>query len=166
MTTTKTPCPVDEARPFTPDALEKALLNGFQDGFPLTERPYQAIAGHCGVTEDEVLAAIGRMREAKAISRVGAVVRPNTAGASTLAAIAVPPERLDVVAALVNGYAQVTHNYEREHRLNLWFVVTATDRDTVETVLQDIERVTGLPVLDLSLIEDYHIDLGFPLQWT
>jgi DNA-binding Lrp family transcriptional regulator len=160
------PCPVDEARPFTPDALERALLDAYQDGFPLTERPYQAIADRCGVTEDAVIAAVERMQAAKAISRVGAVVRPNTAGASTLAAMAVPPERLDAVAAQVNGYAQVTHNYERQHRLNLWFVVTATDRETVETVLQDIERATGIAVLDLTLVEDYHIDLGFPLQWT
>ncbi len=161
-----TPYPVDEARPYTPGALEKALLDGFQDGFPLTERPYRAIAEKCGVSEEDVVAAIARMQEAKAISRVGAVVRPNTAGASTLAAMAVPPERLDDVAAQVNGYDQVTHNYEREHELNLWFVVTATGRDMVDNVLQDIETATGLTVLDLSLVEDYHIDLGFPLQWT
>jgi len=166
MTRTAASHPVDEARPFRPEALEKALLDGFQNGFPLTERPYRAIAAQCGVSEDDVIAAIERMQDVRAISRVGAVVRPNTAGASTLAAMAVPEDRLDAVAALVNGYAQVTHNYEREHRLNLWFVVTAADRDTVETVLQDIEQATGIAVNDLTLIEDYHIDLGFPLQWT
>lgn len=166
MSTTPASYPVDDAQPFAPDALEKALLDAFQDGFPLTERPYRAIAERCGVSEDAVIAAIAHMQDARAISRVGAVVRPNTAGASTLAAMAVPENRLETVAALVNGYAQVTHNYEREHTLNLWFVVTAVDRDTVETVLQDIEQATGIAVLDLTLIEDYHIDLGFPLQWT
>ena len=146
--------------------LEKRLLNDFQDGFPLTPRPYERIARHLGVSEEAVLAALGRLSEDGLISRVGPVFRPNRVGASTLAAMAVPEERLEQVAALVSGYAEVNHNYEREHSLNLWFVATAPDRQRLRAVLDEIAARSGLPVLDLPMLEDYFINLGFPLQWT
>ena len=148
-----------------PDDREKALLDGFQRGFPLVPRPYAAVAERLGTTEAELLAMLRRLRDAGAVGRVGAVVRPGTVGASTLAAMAVPPERLDAVAALVSARPEVNHNYEREHRYNLWFVVTAPSRDRVAAVLREIAAAAGLPVLDLPLAREYRIDLGFPLQW-
>ena len=80
--------------------------------------------------------------------------------------MAVPPERLDRVADLVSSFEAVNHNYEREHRFNLWFVVTGRDQDEVAAVIAEIERETGLAVLDLPLLESYRLDLGFPLEWT
>lgn len=145
---------------------EKALLDGFQRDFPLVPRPYAAVAERLGMTEAELLAMLRRLRDAGAVGRVGAVVRPGTVGASTLAAMAVPPERLDAVAALVSARPEVNHNYEREHRYNLWFVVTAASRDRVAAVLREIAAAAGLPVLDLPLAREYRIDLGFPLQWS
>jgi DNA-binding Lrp family transcriptional regulator len=98
------------------------------------------------------------------VSRVGAVFRPGAIGASTLAAMAVPPARLDAVAAIVSRFPEVNHNYEREHRYNLWFVAAAADDDALATVLDRIERATGVDVLALPLVEEYHIDLGFQLD--
>jgi DNA-binding Lrp family transcriptional regulator len=94
------------------------------------------------------------------------VLQPNRIGASTLAALAVPAARIDEVAAMVSEYPEVNHNYQREHRFNLWFVVTAPDRASLDAVLSDIETRSGLPLLDLPMQEDYFIDLGFRLQWT
>ncbi len=150
-------------RPLNP--LERRLLNDFQDGFPLTPRPFRTIAERIGSTEDEVMQTLQRLQSQRLISRVGPVFRPNRVGASTLAAMEVPVERLETVAEIVNGYGEVNHNYEREHRLNLWFVVTAGTRDALDVVLAEIAAVTGLEVIDLPMIEDFHINLGFPLQW-
>ncbi len=144
-------------------ALERRLLNDFQHDFPLTPTPYADMARALGVSEDEVIAALARLKQAGAVSRVGAVLRPNTVGASTLAAMAVPPARLEEVAALVNGYVGVNHNYEREHELNLWFVATAPDAGRLQALLDDIAARTGIEVLAFPLVEDYHIDLGFEL---
>jgi siroheme decarboxylase len=144
-------------------AADIRLLNDFQRDFPLTPRPFARIAEKLGVTEDEVLERLDDLRDRGAISRVGAVVRPNTAGASTLAAMAVPAARLDEVAAIVNAEPAVNHNYEREHEINLWFVVTAADAAGVQEVLKRIGRKTGLPALDLPLERAFHIDLGFDL---
>ncbi len=144
--------------------LDRRLLNDFQQDFPLTPTPYADMARDLGVTEAEVLARLEALKSAGAVSRVGAVVRPNTVGVSTLAAMAVPPEQLESVAALVNGYTEVNHNYEREHRLNLWFVATAPDIARLTSVLDEIAGRTGYEVLSFPLVEDYHIDLGFDLR--
>ena len=143
---------------------DRRLLNDFQHEFPLSPTPYADMARTLGVTEDEVIARLRELKQAGAISRVGAVVRPNTVGVSTLAAMAIPPTQLESVAALVNGYTEVNHNYEREHRLNLWFVVTAPDAARLQAVLDDIAARTGYEVLSFPLVEDYHIDLGFDLK--
>jgi len=146
------------------DQVEHRLLNDYQRDFPLEPRPYARIADELGLCEDEVLARLADLQARGTLSRIGAVVRPNTVGASTLAAMAVPAERLEVVAALVSAQPEVNHNYEREHAFNLWFVVAAADQTAVQATLESIAAETGLPVLDLPLQTAYHIDLGFDLQ--
>jgi DNA-binding Lrp family transcriptional regulator len=117
--------------------LQQHLLNDFQRDLPLTPTPYREMAGALGVDEEAVLATLESLQTGGVISRVGPVFAPNRLGASTLAAVAVPPERLEDVAELVNTYAEVNHNYEREHRYNLWFVLTAPDEKRLkEMVLQ------------------------------
>lgn len=143
--------------------LELHLLNDFQRDFPLVPAPFGVIAGRLGVSESQVLETLAQLELRGMVSRVGAVFRPHSIGASALAAMAVPGERLDEVAQLVNGYAEVNHNYEREHHFNLWFVVTAADELRVHAVLGEIESRTGFPVLHLPMLDDYHIDLGFDL---
>jgi len=100
------------------------------------------------------------------ISRVGPVFRPGTIGISTLAAMKVPENRLEEVAALVNSYPEVNHNYEREHHFNLWFVVTAATEKRMQEILDDIEQNASLPLMSLPMQASYHIDLGFDLQWS
>jgi len=145
-------------------ANEFHILNDFQDGFPLEPRPYERIGAALGISETEVLAILADLRERGMVSRVGAVIAPNTIGASTLAAMRVPAERLEEVAAAVNARPEVNHNYERDHAINLWFVVTAADTDAVGAVLRGIESETGIQVLDLPLLNAFHIDLGFQLK--
>lgn len=146
--------------------LERRLIDVFQRGVPLSPCPYADMAAELGVSEQEVLDALRDLRDTGTLSRVGPVFAPNRVGASTLAAMAVPPERLDEVAALVSAYPEVNHNYEREHHLSLWFVVTAPTAGRLTQVLDDIARRTGIAVLDLPLEAEYHIDLGFAVQWT
>lgn len=147
------------------DETDRRLLDGFQRDLPLAPQPYAAMAAALGLTEAEVITRLARLQEAGAVSRIGAVVRPNTAGRSTLAAMAVPADRLDEVGELVAALPEVNHCYEREHRLNLWFVVTAADAAGVAAALARAEAAAGLPVLDLPLEAEYRIDLGFPLRW-
>ena len=146
--------------------LEQRLLNEFQQGMPLTSTPYADIARQLGVYETTVLETLKRLQTEGVVSRVGAVFRPNRIGASTLAAMAVPATELEDIAAIVNGFDEVNHNYEREHHYNLWFVVVTNDEDHLEQVLAEIEDHCGYPVLDLPLLNEHFIDLGFDLKWT
>ncbi|WP_245688273.1 siroheme decarboxylase subunit beta [Thiohalomonas denitrificans] len=147
------------------DPLERHLLNDFQRNLPLEPRPFQRMAEQLGTSEARVLECLSLLNRDGRISRVGPVFRPHSVGTSTLAAMAVPGERLDEVALLINQYPEVNHNYEREHRINLWFVVTAPDEPHLQEILKDMELRTGLPVISLPMLEAYHIDLGFSLQW-
>lgn len=141
-----------------------ALLDRFQRDFPLEPRPFARIAVRLGLAEAEVIDRLSRMQAAGRIARVGGTVRPNTAGASTLAALAVPEDRIDEVAAIVGAEAGVNHSYLREADWNLWFVATAPEAAALAAMLTRIEAASGLPLLDLRLVRAFNIDLGFPLR--
>ena len=141
-----------------------SLADRWQRDFPLASRPYSILAVKSGLDESDVVAMLDDLKGQGVLARIGATVRPNTVGASTLAAMSVPDGRLDDVAEQVNAHQAVNHNYEREHEINLWFVVTAANRSEVLATLDTISGQTGLAVLDLPLERSYHIDLGFRLD--
>ncbi|MGH1479757.1 MAG: Lrp/AsnC family transcriptional regulator [Geminicoccales bacterium] len=148
------------------DPINQALLDRYQRDFPMMAAPYAVIGEALGLDECEVIARLDMLKQSGAISRIGAVVAPHRAGWSTLAALAVPPARLEEVADLVSAFPEVNHNYEREHVYNLWFVVTGKDEAHVAATLDAISDRTALDVLDLPLEQAFHIDLGFPLRWS
>lgn len=145
--------------------LARALVNNYQRHFPLAARPFAKIAARWGVSEQEVMGAVDELESAGALSRIGPVFDHHRAGASTLAAMAIPQSELEIVAAKVSAFAEVNHNYEREHRFNLWFVVTAFDQQLLQNVLGKIEQECGYPVMSLPMLKGFHIDLGFPIDW-
>ncbi len=143
---------------------ELALLNNYQHDFPICTRPFAAIAQDMGTDEADVIAQFTAWLEQGRITRVGPVFAPQRVGVSTLAAINVPPDRLTETAALVSAFAEVNHNYAREHAYNLWFVATAPDLAHLDHVLSAIAQQCNAPVLRLPMLEQYHIDLGFSLH--
>ena len=146
------------------DDLSRRLIERYQHNLPVCAEPWQAIAEELGCSEAEVLACLQQLAAAGVLSRAGPVFEHSRAGASTLVALAVPTERLEQVAALVNRYPEVNHNYLREHDYNLWFVLTGPDQATLQRCLDDIEQSTGLTPLDLPMRRAYRIDLGFSLE--
>lgn len=142
---------------------ELALIDRWQRNFPLVERPFTIVGQSLGLNETATIEIFQRLREAGVVSRIGAVVRPHTVGASTLAAMRVPAERLDAVAAIVTGQPAVNHNYQRAHAFNLWFVIAGPDSEAVAATIRRIEEESELRVLNLPLLRSYHIDLGFSL---
>jgi DNA-binding Lrp family transcriptional regulator len=144
--------------------LHKHLLNDFQHDFPLTTRPFQAIAESLGVSEEEVLSAFSALNEQHFISRIGPVIPPNHIGVSTLVAMAVAEQDLQAVADKISAHPEVNHNYEREHRFNLWFVLIAADDQHLQAVIKAIEQETSYKTMQLPLLDDFFIDLGFKLD--
>ena len=146
--------------------LQKKLLNDFQRNFPLTPKPYADIAKQFGVSENDVLGALNELDEKQCISRIGAIIPPNQIGVSTLAAMSVPENEIERVAAQINQYSEVNHNYEREHEVNLWFVLIAQNAAHLDKVITSIENESGYPVLRFPLIKEFFIDLSFHLDLT
>ncbi|MDR1853781.1 MAG: Lrp/AsnC family transcriptional regulator [Azoarcus sp.] len=140
------------------------LLNDFQRDFPLCARPFARIGQRVGLSETQVLDEYVHLRHEGKIGRIGPVFAPHCFGASTLAAMRVPPAELEATAARVDAFAAVNHDYEREHRWNLWFVVTAADRTRLVATLNDISASAGRPLISLPIVRAFHVDLGFPLD--
>jgi DNA-binding Lrp family transcriptional regulator len=111
-----------------------------------------------------VLNAFQTLSEQQMISRIGPVIAPNSIGNSALVAMAVPDTDLARVAELVSAYPEVNHNYERENRFNLWFVLIADSEPHLKAVIADIETQTGYPAMLLPMLADYFINLGFELN--
>jgi DNA-binding Lrp family transcriptional regulator len=144
------------------DATDRLLLNNLQGGFPVTHRPFAEVARTLGLEEDDVIARIRRLVETGALSRFGTVLNaPQLGGERTLAAMRVPRERFEEVAAFVNSLDAVSHNYERTHELNMWFVISSEDEAEIARTIATIERETGLEVVNLPTLEEYFVDIRF-----
>ena len=151
------------------DDFDRQLLDCFQRDFPLCARPFAKIAaqigGEAALTEAEAISRLDRLQGLGVIARIGATIETGSVGGSTLAAMRVPDHELETVAELVSSYPEVNHNYERVHRFNLWFVVTASSPDRVAEVVAEIQEKSGFPVFSLPMEESYRLDLGFRLSW-
>lgn len=142
------------------DEIDRVLINDLQGGLPVARRPFADIAARLNLTEGEVAQRLKRLLDRRILSRFGPLYDAERLGGGlTLAAIAVPRERFEEVAAIVNAFAEVAHNYERDHTLNMWFVVATERPERVPEVLKEIREATGLAVLDLPKIEEYFLNL-------
>lgn len=147
------------------DQTDQQLINHFQRHMPVSERPYLDMARQLGISEQEVIDRLQSLQSRDVVGRVGPVFEHSQAGASLLAAVAAPEHQMDLVAARINRAPGVNHNYAREHTYNLWFVMTAPDNELLEEHLDELEQELKLPMLRLPMVEGYHIDLGFDIDW-
>jgi DNA-binding Lrp family transcriptional regulator len=150
----------------TLDEADKALLQTLQDDFPLTTRPWDALAERLGTTAEDVMGRIGRLKEEGVIRRIGPVLETDKVGltARTLVLMKVPPERMDEVAEIVSGFDEVTHNYERDHEYNLWFTLITPSQERLKDALASIIDATGVSeegVLNLPVTERYKIGVRY-----
>lgn len=147
------------------DALDVRLLNILQNDFPVVPRPYREIGERLGITEAQVLQRLRSLVATGIIRRIGPVFDTRRLGhVSLLVAAAVPPERLDEVAAKINEFPQVTHNYGRDHKINLWFTLVCADFDEADRVIARIRAATGLEELEILPAEQlFKIRVNFAL---
>jgi DNA-binding Lrp family transcriptional regulator len=142
------------------DELERRIVNGLQGGFPLGERPFADAAAALGTSEEDLLCRLKALLERNVLTRFGPLFdAERLGGAFSLCALSVPAHDFERVAALVNAHREVAHNYEREHRFNMWFVIAADSAGRIAQVVRAIEAETGYPVLDLPREEEYFVEL-------
>ncbi|MGD2075538.1 MAG: AsnC family transcriptional regulator [Gammaproteobacteria bacterium] len=144
------------------DNLDRRIINELQGGFPVCERPFREAAQRLGTSESELITRLRCMLDDGLLSRFGPLFNAEQlGGALSLCAMKVPRERFDAVAEKVNAFAQVAHNYQRDHEMNMWFVLATGSAAELEAAIHAIERETGLKVFNLPKQEEFFVSLHF-----
>lgn len=146
------------------DDFDRQLINRLQHALPLVRQPWQALAEELGSSSEALRARVQALLDDGTLTRFGPMFDiERLGGAFTLAALSVPEERFDEVAAILDAMPEVAHNYRREHAWNMWFVLGCATPEGIAETIARIEAQTGLPVLNLPKEETYHVGLHFPV---
>jgi DNA-binding Lrp family transcriptional regulator len=144
------------------DELDRAIINGLQEGFPVCEHPYAAAAERLGIDESTLMERLDTLLQDGVLSRFGPLIHAELMGGGlTLAAMQVPAADLERVIGQVNAFPEVAHNYERDHVLNMWFVLATERPEQIGAVITAIEACTGYPVYNFPKQEEYFLNLRF-----
>ena len=154
--------------PINLDETDRMLLQMLQDDFPLVQEPWLEMGNRLNISEKEVISRLKRLIEAGAVVKIGPVFDSSRIGlkVATLVAMKVPKNKVNDVARIINGYDNVSHNYEREDEYNVWFTLAASNNNELATILDEIKQKTdmkNLDVLDLPTIRRFKINVHFQL---
>lgn len=142
------------------DELDRSIVNALQDGLPLCEQPFATLARELDMGEEEIVARIESLLENNVLTRFGPMYDAERLGGSlSLCALSVSPEAFDETAERVNAHPEVAHNYEREHALNMWFVLATEHPGRIGEVVAAIERETGCRVFQFPKQEEFYVGL-------
>lgn len=145
------------------DPTERAIVNGLQGGFPVAPHPFRIAGAALGLSEGETLEGVRELVASGRLSRFGPLWNAEGLGGGVcLAAMAVPAERFEAVAELVNAHPEVAHNYERTHALNMWFVISAERPERIAEIAAAIEAETGLAVHLMPKTREFFV--GFRVE--
>jgi DNA-binding Lrp family transcriptional regulator len=124
-----------------------------------------SVAGEIGISEDDILKRLVRLKEKGIIRRIGGNFVPNKLGfVSTLCAAKVPEDMIESFAKIVNCYPGVTHNYLRDNKYNIWFTFIAPSMEVIEANLENISKETGISdIINLPATKVFKIKAHFDL---
>ena len=144
------------------DDTDRAIINEYQGGFPLTEEPFEDVGAQLGITAREALERVTRLLEDGVLSRFGPMYHAEKMGGGlTFAALEVPEDDFDRIAEIVNAFPEVAHNYARDHIFNMWFVLATETPEGVAETIAGIENATGLKVHNMPKQEEFFVGLRF-----
>ncbi len=132
------------------DGLDRSIINNLQGGFPISDRPYLQVAERLGIGESELIQRLKKMLKKKQLSRFGPLYNAERLGGElSLCAMSIPAEKFDRVSEQVNAFSEVAHNYARDHKFNMWFVLATEKPKGIGETLSKIEEATGYPVYNM-----------------
>jgi DNA-binding Lrp family transcriptional regulator len=144
------------------DNTDRRIINALQTEIPVCDHPYAECAAALDMSEDELLRRLAKLRETGILSRIGPMYHAERLGGGlALVAMRILPEDFERVAEQVNAFDEVAHNYERDHVLNMWFVLATETAERVNETLSEIEEITGYPTYNMPKIEEFFVGLRF-----
>jgi siroheme decarboxylase len=147
------------------DTTDRKILSIINNALPVAERPFEFVARSVGISEEETIARIKRLKAERIIRRIGAVINPRGIGwRSTLCAVDVPRERLDEFATLVGRYEEVTHNYLRDGQPNCWFTLIAPTKERLSDIIREIEQTLDIKILNLPANKVFKIRVALDIS--
>ncbi len=144
------------------DRIDRAILNSIQGEFPLASRPFAELGAKLGLDEDEVTSRLQILKDEGIIRRIAPIINvKKLGGASTLVAMSVPLDKVDEVADIINAYPEVSHNYLRQDKYNIWFTVSAPSKSRLDQILEEVGEKTGCPCLNLPTVKTFKLGVKF-----
>jgi len=144
------------------DVIDRAIINQLQGGFPICDHPYQVVADQFGIEEAELIRRLEQMLDKKQLSRFGPMYHAERLGGGlSLCAMSIPEDEFEQVVAQVNAFPEVAHNYARDHKLNMWFVLATETPERIDIVLEEIEQTTGYHVYNMPKQHEFYVGLKF-----
>jgi len=146
---------------------EARLINRLQRDLPLVESPFALIAEELDCDEEKILKTIESLLERKILTRFGPLYDIGKAsGHFTLCALSVPEHRFSEITELVNSYAEVAHNYRREHHFNMWFVLACESEQKAHQVFDEILQRSGCQGINCPKLKEFYVGLYLPAEAT
>jgi siroheme decarboxylase len=147
------------------DTIDRKILGIINNTLPIAEQPFKVVAQSVGISEEETIDRIKKLKAERIIRRIGAVINPRGIGwQSTLCAVDVPMERLEEFAALVGRYEEVTHNYLRDGQPNCWFTLIAPNKERLSEIICEIEKSLDVKILDLPASKVFKIRVALNIS--
>lgn len=144
------------------DSVDRAIINQLQGGFPICDSPYRVAAEELGIEEAELIRRLELMLKNKLLSRFGPMYHAERLGGGlSLCAMSIPDADYDRVTDQVNAFPEVAHNYARDHKLNMWFVLATETPERIASVLEEIEQTTGYRVYNMPKRQEFFVGLKF-----
>jgi DNA-binding Lrp family transcriptional regulator len=144
------------------DALDRDIINTLQHDFPVCDRPFSQLAKTLNSTEDELISRVQSMLDDGLLTRFGPMYNAvNMGGALSLCARTVPEDTFDEVTEQVNAFEEVAHNYQRDHEMNMWFVLATETQEDIKRTLDAIEQATGIKVYNMPKEKEFFVGLHF-----
>lgn len=144
------------------DDLDRKIINTLQKDFPVCDHPFAVVASKLETTETELISRLQSLLDDKTLTRFGPLYNVERfGGAVSLCAIAVQDDSFDKVADKVNAFPQVAHNYQRDHELNMWFVLATETQHELDKTIKEIEADTGLPIRNMPKLQEFYVGLHF-----
>lgn len=127
------------------DSLDKELLNEIQWTFPLVTEPFGVIAKKFNTTPEIIKSKLLQLKKIGVLRQLSAIFDTRRLGyKSSLVAMEIDSDKLEYVANQINRHPGVSHNYERNHKFNLWFTLAVPPDSNLKTELDKFSKLPGI----------------------